>query len=87
MPDLNTEYSTELDDDVRAAAKQINQALESDRPLNGTQLAIEWRGIAAHYGMTVASFKARVALHVGANMTEAEVTRHSRGKLSFLFAD
>lgn len=87
MPDLTTEVQTELEEDLRAAAKEIHAALEADRPLDGTKLAIEWRHVAAHYGMTVANFKARVALYVGVNMTEAEVARHSRGKLSFLFAD
>lgn len=87
MPDLTTESLTELDGDVRAAAKEIHTALEADRPLDGTKLAIEWSEVAARHDLTVAGFKLRVALHVGASMAEAEVSRLSRGKLNFLFAD
>jgi hypothetical protein len=87
MPDLTTESLTELDGDVRAAAKEIHTALEANRPLDGTKLAIEWSEVAARHGLTVAGFRLRVALHLGATMTEAEVMRHSRGRLSFLFTD
>ena len=87
MPDLTTENLTELDSDLRAAAKEIHTALAADRPLDGTQLAIEWSEVAARHGLTVAGFRLRVAMYVGSTMTEAEVARHSRGKLSFLLAD
>lgn len=81
------ENLTELDGDLRAAAKQIHEALAADLPIDRTKLAIEWRGVAAHHNMTIASFKARVALYVGTDMTATEVARLSRTKLSFLFTD
>ena len=39
MPDLTTENQTELDGDVRAAAKEVHTALETDRPLDGTKIS------------------------------------------------